>query len=149
MARRTAKSKAWEWCSKYIRMRDAVEYHKNHPEQDFGWVECCTCGRLIRAFKNCDAGHWIERGRGGMSGVYFDERNIHAQCKNCNGGFYAGKNIRAEVDKSYDQFMLRKYGQEVIDQLNWLDKNQSYRGKIRAIGEMYKEMYNDIQKRHT
>jgi len=141
----TAKKKAWQWCSKYIRLRDAIEYQNKYPEVDLGWVSCCTCSRLIHIKKNADAGHFIERGRGGMSGVYFDERNINTQCKNCNGGFYGGKNIKTKVDQAYLQFMLDKYGQGVIDKLNWLDKNQSYKGKIVGIGLMYKEMYEELK----
>jgi len=145
---KSAKKTAWEWCSKYIRLRDAIAYRDKNPEVDLGWVRCCSCGTLIHIKRNADAGHYIERGRGGMSGVYFDERNINTQCKNCNGGFYAGKNIRAQVDEAYHKFMLEKYGQGVIDELLWLDKNQSYRFKVVAIGEMYKRMYQELLQGH-
>ena len=118
-----AKKEAWDWCSKYIRLRDA--------DRD-GYCRCCTCG-IIRHWKKIDAGHFIGRGIGGMSGVYFDERNIHAQCKRCNG-FLQGNH------KAYEHFMLEKYGQTVIDELRWLHKNQSYKRKIIAFGEMYKQM---------
>lgn len=141
----TAKKKAWEWCSKYIRLRDAIAYQNQYPESPFGYVKCCTCPKIVIYNKNADAGHYIDRGSGGASGVYFDERNINLQCKNCNGGFRAGKNIRHEVDLAYHQFMLDKYGQEVIDKLNFLDKNQSYYGKIVGIGLMYQQMYNDLR----
>ena len=73
-----------------------------------------------------------------MSGVYFDERNIHAQCKPCNG-FHQGN------PQAYREFMLDKYGQDTIDVLNFLDKNQSYKGKIVAIGLMYKKMFKEIE----
>lgn len=134
----TAKKKAWQWCSKYIRLRDAIEYQKNHPDVPFGYVKCCTCPRIVIYDKNADAGHFIPKGRGGMSGVYFDERNIHIQCKSCNG-FHQGKQV------VYKEFMLEKYGQEVIDVLNFLDKNQSYYGKIIGIGLMYKELYEELR----
>ena len=142
---KTAKQKAWDWCSKYCRLRDAVEYQRVNPEVELGWVKCCTCGTLIFIWKNADAGHYIPKGRGGASGVYFDERNINTQCKLCNGGFRAGTNIRAEVDELYEQFMLRKYGQQVIDKLHWLDKNQSYKYKIIGMGLMYKQMYEELK----
>jgi hypothetical protein len=136
---RTAKQKAWIWCSKYIRLRDALEYQKKHPEVELGWVKCCTCGKVIHIKKNCDAGHFISRGSRGLSGVYFDERNIHAQCKTCNG-FNQGRH------HEYEQFMLDKYGQDTIDLLRYLDVHQSYKGKIVAIGEMYKEMYEQLSR---
>jgi len=142
---KTAKQKAWDWCSKYIRLRDAIEYHKTHPEAELGWVKCCTCGRLIFIWKNADAGHFIPRGSRGASGVYFDERNLNTQCKNCNGGFRCGKNIRAEVDGAYKQFMLGKYTQKVINELYFLDANRSYKYKIIGIGLMYKQMYEELK----
>ena len=145
MPRKTAKKEAWEWCSKYIRLRDAIEYHKNHPTVHFGYVKCCTCPRIIIYNKNADAGHFIDRGRGGMSGVYFDERNINTQCKSCNGGFLAGKNIHAKAKEAYFQFMLKKYGQKVIDELEFLDRHNSYFKKIVGIGLMYKQMYKELR----
>ena len=135
---KSAKKKAWQWCSKYIRLRDAIEFHKDHPETPFGYVQCCTCGNIVVYNINCDAGHFISRGKGGMSGVYFDERNIHAQCKICNG-FHQGRQA------IYKEFMLEKYGQEVIDELEFLDKNNSYFKKIVGIGLMYKQMYKELK----
>lgn len=137
---KTAKKEAWEWCSKYIRLRDAIAYQEKHPDTPFGYVKCCTCSRIIIYNKNCDAGHFIPKSRGGLSGVYYDERNIHAQCKDCNG-FHQGRQVE------YRKFMLMNYGQEVIDQLEFLDRNQSYKSKIIGIGLMYKEMYEVLKKK--
>ena len=135
---KTAKKIAWEWCSKYIRLRDAIEYHRLHPDAPFGYVKCCTCSRIVIYNKNCDAGHFIPKSRGGLSGVYFDERNIHAQCKDCNG-FHQGR--QAE----YKEFMLEKYGQRVVDELEFLDRNNSYRYRIIGIGLLYKELYEALK----
>ena len=137
---KTAKEEAWEWCSKYIRLRDAIEYQAKYPETPFGYVKCCTCPRIVIYNKNCDAGHYIPKGSRGSSGVYFDERNIHAQCKNCNG-FHQGKQV------VYKEFMLEKYGQDVIDQLEFLDQNQSYKDKILGIGLMYKQMFEELRRK--
>ena len=57
--------------SLYIRQRDTDEY---------GCVKCCTCD-TISHWSEMDAGHFVRRGN--MS-VRFDERNCHAQCKQCN-----------------------------------------------------------------
>ena len=135
---KTAKKEAWEWCSKYIRLRDAIAYQEKYPDVPFGYVKCCTCSTIIIYNNNCDAGHFISKGSRGMSGVYFDERNIHAQCKSCNG-FHQGRQV------VYREFMLEKYSQDVIDQLEFLDQNQSYKGKIIGIGLMYKQMYEDLK----
>ena len=135
----TAKKQAWQWCSKYIRLRDAIEHQKNHPEEPFGNVACCTCGAVTVWNKNTDAGHFISRGSGGMSGVYFDERNIHVQCKLCNG-FFGGRS------HEYEQFMVDRYGQSTVDMLRYLDKRQSYKNKVVQIGLMYKQMYAELIK---
>ena len=135
---KTDKQIAWYWCSKYIRLRDAIEYHKKYPESPFGYVKCCTCPRILIWNKNCDAGHYISKGNRGLSGVYFDERNIHAQCKNCNG-FEQGRTLK------YRRFLIEKYGESVVDELHFLDRNQSYKYKIIGIGEMYKQMYEALK----
>ena len=135
---KTAKQRAWDWCSMYIRLRDAIAYQKLYPEVELGWVKCCTCPRIIHIKKNADAGHFIPKGRGGASGVYFDERNVNTQCKTCNG-FNQGRN------HEYELFMLDKYGQRVIDELKFLDRNQSYKYKIVPIGLMYKQMYEELK----
>ncbi len=141
----TAKKEAWNWCSKYIRLRDAIEHQKKNPEQPFGNVACCTCGKVTIWNKNTDACHYIPKGSRGMSGVYFDERNIHAGCKNCNGGFRAGRNIRHEVDEAYERFMLDKYGEETVALLHHLDKIGSYQHKIVPVGLMYKQMFEELK----
>ena len=132
------KKKTWTACSKYIRLRDSIDYCKKHGLfLNEGIVQCCTCPK-IKQWKYVDAGHFISRGSGGMSGVYFDERNIHAQCKPCNG-FHQGN------AQSYGEFMLQKYGQDVVDQLRVLDKVNSYRFKLQGLEIYYKEAYKELK----
>jgi len=107
----TAKRRAWSACSKYIRLRDAIEFCKDKPDYRIlpaGHlvVKCCTCPD-IKKWRRMDAGHYKGRGMGGWSGAYFDERNIHAQCKSCNG-FYEG---RKEI---YAEFLKQKYGENIL-----------------------------------
>jgi len=139
----TPKEKAWQWCSKFIRLRDATEYCLKYeinmlPENKVG--QCCTCGRII-GWKVGDAGHFISRGSGGSSGVYFDERNIHLQCKTCNG-FHQGKTLE------YLEFMLKKYGKKVVAELRARDKLIQKQGKLAlaAISQYYKDEYNKLLK---
>ena len=113
---KTPKQKAWDQMSRYIRLRDSLDYCKMmridtsqfNSEKDLP-VKCCTCG-AVKSWKYMDAGHFISRGSHGASGVYFDERNVHAQCKSCNA-FHQG---RAE---EYRKFMLNKYNPRVIYEL--------------------------------
>lgn len=125
------KRTAWEWCSKYIRLRDALAHGSS---ADAKYCSCCTCGK-VNLRSEMDAGHFISRGMSGSSGVYFDERNIHAQCKPCNAW-------KQGAPHEYEQFMLDKYGQKVIDKLRWLHKNRKYKKhELYGIAELYKQMY--------
>jgi len=146
MAKTTPKKKASTQCSKYIRLRDALKYCRDHgidigqfvrPEDIVG--KCCTCG-AVKSWIYCDAGHYIGRGIGGSSGVYFDERNIHLQCKQCNG-------FKGGAPNEYKEFMLKKYGQPVIDELmrkhfSFLDcKNLA----MNAMEIFYKDKYEELK----
>ena len=131
------KKTAWRWCAKYIKLRDAIE---DFPvTKDLELVRCRTCGKWIRTnTKDAQASHFISRGLGGSSGVYFDERNIHICCSQCNR--YLQGNAQA-----YEPFMRDKYGQKVIDELTIKHKIGNYKGRIEAIGLMYKQMYQELK----
>ena len=133
------KRKAWDWMSKYIRLRDSIAYCKEAGiPLDSGVGQCCTCGKII-SLKQADAGHFISRGSGGASGVYFDERNSHFQCRSCNR-FHQGK------AQEYNDFMLKKYGQEVIDELRVRDKLVTRKASVLhlALYQYYKEEYQKL-----
>lgn len=125
------KKEVGEWCSKYIRLRDAV----NREE---GWGKCCDCGKVI-LIKYADAGHYVGRGSGGSSGVYFDERNIHLQAKQCN--------LSNQNRDGYRRFMLKKYGQKVIDELERLHRTHNYTlMELEGLKLYYKEAYEEMLK---
>ena len=109
----TPKQKAWKRCSRYCRLRDAIAYCKEHgiDTASFSRVEdlpvkCCTCN-IVKAWLYMDAGHFISRGAGGVSGVYFDERNIHAQSKDCNA-------FKQGAAQEYGEFIGKKYGKDMV-----------------------------------
>ena len=62
------KRKLWPIFSLYIRRRDKGI--------------CFTCGKRS-AIPECDAGHFIPRGAGGLA-LFFHPDNVHTQCKTCN-----------------------------------------------------------------
>ncbi len=132
------KRKAWQWCAKYIKLRDAIE---DFPvTKDMALVRCRACGKWLETnSKNAQASHFISRGTGGWSGVYFDERNIHICCYQCNC-------LQQGNAQEYGDFMLDKYGQEVIDKLRWLHKNNSYKGKLLGLFYYYKQQYEELSK---
>uniref|UniRef100_A0A6H1ZPX5 Putative lambda recombination protein n=1 Tax=viral metagenome TaxID=1070528 RepID=A0A6H1ZPX5_9ZZZZ len=121
------------YLSHYILLRDALP-------PDYEWCRCCTCGKLIRRLdRNCHAGHFVTKGHGGSSGVYWDERNIHAQCNNCNR-WQEGNQVE------YYPFMLEKYGQAVIDELR-LKHRLPRPNSIDEYGIYYREAYKELKKK--
>lgn len=142
----TLKQKASKAMSRYIRLRDALEYCDKYsiditqfrrPEDIIG--KCCTCGK-VKSWYRMDAGHWIGRGIGGASGTYFDERNVNLQCKlenKCGGN-----------PQEHEVYIKEKHGQDVIDELRRkhvipLDVSDL---AMRAMAIFYLEKYEDLLK---
>ena len=89
------KKKCWAVFSKYIRLRDCL---KTTGSPDYG--KCITCGRLV-GITRADAGHFISRR---FSSTLFDGKNVHLQCKQCNG-MYSGQPLeyRRQIIKLYGE----------------------------------------------
>lgn len=85
------------WFSKFIRLRDS---------DSNGICRCITCGKPDH-WKEVDAGHFVSREK---MVVRYDERNVHAQCYQCNR-FKSGNQF--EHGKAID----RKYGPGTADTL--------------------------------
>ena len=135
--RTKVKEAAWQWFTKFIKLRDAVE---DKIDPFLKYTRCRTCGKITeRGTKNCQAGHFIGRGSGGHSGVYWAEENVHVQCSQCNA-FEQGK------PKEYEEYMLRKYGKETVDLLRIKHKINSYSTEsIVALGIYYKVQYEELK----
>ena len=99
---KSLKTKTWKAFSLYIRLSVADEY---------GFVTCITCGTK-KHYKNLQAGHFVP-GRG--NSILFEERGVHPQCYHCNIGLKGNP-------RKYAQYMLEKYGQGVIDELDRLSE---------------------------
>jgi hypothetical protein len=87
--------KAWDLFSVFIRT--------SYADKFTGYVQCYTCP-AIKHWKEMDAGHYIH------SKLDFDIRNIHPQCRQCNG-FRRG---RLDV---YGERLTRENGFAWIEQL--------------------------------
>jgi len=125
------KTKTWRLCSEYIRKRDCLK-----TTGTFEHGTCCTCG-VMKPYKLLDAGHFFE---GRHNSILFDVRNIHAQCKGCNGFLEGNRN-------QYIKFMLREYGQDTIDLLEDLNKKQ-VQYKIHHFKDMqsnFKRMIKELE----
>jgi hypothetical protein len=147
MAKVTPKSKASKAMSRYIRLRDALSYCKEHgidlsqfarPEDIIG--QCCTCGG-VKSWIRLDAGHWKGRGIGGGSGVYFDERNVDLQCKRCNG-FLGG------MVEAHEEYIAKKRGRDIVDEIARLHYGRIDMKSLamQAMEIHYKEKYTELLK---
>ena len=147
MAKSTPKTKAWTAMSRYIRLRDALAYCQEHnidtqqfarPEDIIG--RCATCG-AVKSWYRMHAGHFISRGLGGSSGVYFDERNVHLQCAGCNA-------FKQGAPSEFKIFMLDKYGQGVVDELERKRHIPPDFGALamKATAQYYREKYKELLK---
>ena len=106
--------------NKYIRIRD-----KGKP--------CISCQKEIKG--KTDAGHYFSVG--GYPSVRFDERNIHAQCINCNQ-FNGGNLI------PYRENLLKLIGNEEFENLTEL-AHQNRQFTIDEIKEMIKHYKEKVK----
>jgi len=70
------KEELWKVFSIFIRLRDSDEY---------GYCYCISCGKKLfwkSRLQGAHAGHFIPRAEG--NAVYFNEKNVNAQCYHCN-----------------------------------------------------------------
>lgn len=142
---KSSKKKAWEWCSKYVRLREALDYCKKYgislkqftrPEDIIG--KCCTCG-TVKSWIYMDCGHCIGRGIGGSSGVYFNTQNLALQCKRCNG-FLQG------CRKKFEEHLKDMYGNMIIETLELAHHTKRYsKPEIIALGEHFKSEYEKLK----
>ena len=120
--------------SKYIRLRDALitTGTKTH-------AICISCGKRKDQKYEMDAGHYVGRGAGATR---YDERNVHAQCKQCNG-------FGPTAHQDYHKAIIKMYGEDVVEELIILGK-QTYKfdrdwlkEQVKYYKEEYKEMYEN------
>lgn len=116
------KKKAWTEFSIFIRTQGA---------STAGMNRCVTCG-VEKHWKELQAGHFIA---GRLNSNLFDERGCHPQCSLCNV-------VKAGNGPRYYQYMLKIYGQDVIDEL--LQQNDTTRkwlpGELQSIAAKYREI---------
>ena len=107
----------------FIRTRDSNEY---------GIGRCVTCG-YPSLWQKLDAGHYVPRQD---LATRWDERNVHPQCKKCNG-FRGGEpeKMAAYIDETYgagaaEQLRTKATGKFKLDR-QWLEmKIKYYKGVI-------------------
>jgi hypothetical protein len=114
-----AKKRAWTAFSQYIRQRYADEK---------GITRCVTCN-MSAYWKNLQAGHFIP---GRTNSILFEELCVFPQCYVCN--------IRKHGNLlNYYPFMLKHFGQQIIDKLKRQSKNTK---------QLSTNNYLDIEKKY-
>ena len=126
MAKATPKSK----CLKALQLLRRLESADDH-----GYCSCASCGEYNH-YKQMDGGHFIAKGCSSFWAL--EEENVHPQCKGCNG--FGMKNGVAAYQ--YQKFMVRKYGQEFVD--NMIETRRDV--KKRFVAD-YADMLKDLNAR--
>ena len=91
--------------SKFIRQRDSL---KKEPWDKTNVCKCCTCGKInLDVEKRVHAGHFQKRDNWNTR---YDERNVHAQCHQCNT-FKGGR------DFEFGLYIDKKYGPGTAESL--------------------------------
>jgi hypothetical protein len=121
------KKKVWALCSKYIRLKYADEY---------GREKCTTCNE-VKHWKEMQAGHFAP---GRNNAILFDHRGIHPQCYACNICKHGN------LIEYYD-FMLKTYGQEIVDDLKRLQhtSKQFTLQELLDLEEFYKREIKEME----
>jgi hypothetical protein len=128
---KTAKKKAWELFSRYIRLKDA--------DQD-GNTKCVTCGK-VDSYKKMQAGHAIS-GRGGR--VLFEEKIVRPQCFYCNmvknGRYDDFIYFLTEIEKSMtiEEYWEIKKESKLPCKLSlqdFIDVQEKYKQKIKELNK--------------
>lgn len=128
----------WEkYFSPYIRWRDALKlYERTGRASDPNYAACCTCG-FVNHWKKLDAGHYISRGHWN---IRYDEANVNAQCKGCNG-------FKQSNSVEYRKFIIKTYGRKTLQRLE-REKNKSKRFSRKELEGMiglYKQKLEDLE----
>lgn len=95
---RSLKNKLDKVFSEWIRRRHATSK---------GDAVCVSC-HAVKPWKQMQAGHYVSRVH---LATRWDDRNAHVQCGSCNV-------LRRGNYSEYTEFMLRKYGPGIIEDLN-------------------------------
>lgn len=109
---------------KWIRYRDANE-------------SCISCGLAISSI--WDAGHFMKAEL--YTGMIFDERNVHKQCRKCNTYLNGNENL-------YRESLTKKFGKNWVDKLchdSQLVRKYSWsRDELVAIKQHYLKLLREI-----
>lgn len=112
---KTEKSIAWDWMSRWVRLTAVVILSNKRGFDPYDRLgECYTCGKIGDVAYG-DGGHFKSRDIGGSSGLYFDERAIRFQCKQCNSQ-------RQGAPTEFREGLVNEYDEATVQELERLHK---------------------------
>ena len=130
---KTAKKNAWDAFSRYIRLRDALK-----TTNSTRYATCITCWET-KEIITMDAGHFMSRQH---SYTFFDEQNVHCQCKSCN--------MNSWEQYLYWLYIIKTYWKETKDRL-LIDRNKTKRFTVEELVEIkhkYQNLVKEIESEH-
>ena len=95
--KKTPRDKAWEWFSKYYRIKNS---------DSNGDLRCYTCDK-VDEWKYMQTGHLLD---GRYNSILFDEDCVKPQCYGCNCGRSGNKEV-------YIPKFIDRYGREFYESL--------------------------------
>lgn len=123
-------ARLWQIFSKFIRRRDCLRTTGN-----IFWGLCFTCDKR-QNFKQLEAGHFLP---GRSNGILYDEKGVHAQCKECNQYKHGNQHI-------YRERMILLYGIKVVEEIE-KNKDKVFKFTKEELIEMfltYKSRFNKL-----
>ena len=128
---KTLKKKLWKARSEYYRLRDASFQ---------GYVACFTCNKL-KHWKEGDAGHYHSRIHDYTTELLTEDRNVHFQCKSCNG-------YRMGKPQEYAIHLQAKYGDSILVDLQAKKNTSRYwkYSEIEKLIETYQQRVRDLER---
>lgn len=91
-----------------------IETAKQVKERDAG-NPCISCGKIMQPHE-IQAGHFIARAK--SKELYYDLRNIHAQCWECNNNHQK----QQETHKAFRNGLISRYSLEYVEVLEEIEK---------------------------
>ena len=81
---------------------------------EYGYVQCVSCGVVKHYRDGMHGGHYIAKGRGGTHHLALEIENVHPQCSGCNLQMGKGAGV---VAHNYQKWMYDYYGKDYVDEM--------------------------------
>ncbi|OWO87208.1 NinG family protein [Photorhabdus luminescens] len=134
-----------------------LSYFKNQAQQAFNEFirlrdheqPCISCGETNPPDLfggQWDCGHFLSVGA--HPELRFEEKNAYKQCKSCNGGSGKFSHKNKTVSQQYEETLIEKFGQELIDWLRGPHEMTNYRKEdFIRIRDEYRAKVRNLKKK--